>query len=155
MILIADSPSLPGCWNWPIASSPRSVTGSRRRCPRCAPDFDPSDPRISSQELAAFLATQYPDAGWSRTEHYGWISGLLLELGITSLDELGGLLASVDMDALITRMGYQYPAGAVRRLDDALLAVFGERYVGLTANAHRVELLTSRLNKLSGRSATT
>jgi putative GTP pyrophosphokinase len=118
------------------------------------PDFDPADPRISPQELATFLASQYPDASWSRTNHYGWISGLLLELGITSLDELGGLLASVDMDALITRMGYQYPAGAVRRLDDALLAVFGERYIGLTGNADRIPLLTSRLEKLSGRSAT-
>ncbi len=119
------------------------------------PDFDPADPRISPQELATFLASQYPDASWSRTNHYGWISGLLLELGITSLDELGGLLASVDMDALITRMGYRYPAGAVRRLDDALLAVFGERYVGLTGNAHRIPLLTSRLERLSGRPATT
>ena len=116
------------------------------------PDFDPADPRISAQELATFLASQYPDASWSRTNHYTWISGLLLELGITSLEELGGLLASVDMDALITRMGYRYPAGAVRRLDDALLAVFGERYVGLTGNAHRISLLTSRLEKLSGRS---
>jgi hypothetical protein len=119
------------------------------------PDFDPADPRISPQELATFLASQYPDAGWSRTEHYGWISGLMLELGVTSLDELGGLLASVDMDALIARMGYQYPAGAVRRLDDALLAVFGERYVGLTGNAHRTALLTARLEKLSARSAST
>ncbi|MCW2495663.1 hypothetical protein [Jatrophihabitans sp.] len=117
------------------------------------PDFDPADPRISSQELATFLASQYPDASWSRTNHYGWISGLLLELGITSLEELGGLLASVDMDALIARMGYRYPAGVVRRLDDALLAVFGARYVGLTGNAHRIPLLTSRLEKLSGRSA--
>jgi len=112
-------------------------------------DHDPSDPRISPPELSTFLAGQYPDAGWSRTDHYGWISGLLLELGITSLDELGGLLASVDMDALISRMGYQYPAGAVRRLDDALLAVFGERYVGLTGNAHRIPLLTARLDKLT------
>jgi ppGpp synthetase/RelA/SpoT-type nucleotidyltranferase len=118
------------------------------------PDFDPADPRISPQELATFLASQYPDAGWSRTEHYGWISGLLLELGITSLAELAGLLASVDIDALISRMGYQYPAGAVRRLDDALLDVFGERYVGLTGNAHRIALLTSRLEKLSGRPTT-
>lgn len=117
------------------------------------PDFDSADPRISAHELATFLATQYPDAGWSRTDHYDWISGLLLELGITSPEELGGLLASVDMDALITRMGYHYPAGAVRRLDDALLAVFGERYVGLIGNAPRVSLLTSRLEKLSGRSA--
>ena len=60
-------------------------------------------------------------------------------------------LASVDMDALIARMGYQYPAGAVRRLDDALLAVFGERYVALTGNAHRIPLLTNRLEKRSGR----
>jgi putative GTP pyrophosphokinase len=117
------------------------------------PDFDPADPRISPQELATVLASQYPDAGWSRTDHYGWISGLLLELGITSPDELAGLLASVDMDALITRMGYRYPAGAVRRLDDALLAVFGQRYVGLTGNAHRTALLTDRLEKLTTRSA--
>jgi len=78
---------------------------------------------------------------------------LLLELGITSLDELGGLLTSVDMDALIKRMGYRYPAGAVRRLDDALLAVFGKRYVALTGNAHRTALLTNRLDKLEARAA--
>jgi len=117
------------------------------------PDLDPSDPRISPLELATFLAGQYADAGWSRTDHYGWISGLLLELGVTSLDELGALLASVDMDALITRMGYKYPAGAVRRLDDALLAVFGARYVELVGNAHRVPLLTTRLEKLTSPSA--
>ena len=39
------------------------------------------DPRIAPRELAAFLAGQYADAGWSRTDHYAWISGLLLELG--------------------------------------------------------------------------
>jgi predicted RNase H-like nuclease/ppGpp synthetase/RelA/SpoT-type nucleotidyltranferase len=113
------------------------------------PEHDPSDPRISAQELATFLAGQYADSGWSRTDHYGWISGLLLELGITSLDELGGLLASVDSAAINARMGYKYPAGAVRRLDDALLAVFGERYVELHGNAHRVPLLRARLEKLT------
>ncbi|WP_275425747.1 GTP pyrophosphokinase [Nocardioides solisilvae] len=109
---------------------------------------DPNDPRISGQELAAFLAAQYADAGWSHTDHYGWIAGLVLELGITSLDELGALLTSVDPEAVIRRMGYRYPAGAVRRLDDALLAIFGEQYVGLTGNAHRVPLLRARLEKL-------
>lgn len=117
--------------------------------PPTRPEADPSDPRISGQELAAFLAERYSDAGWSRTDHYGWISGLLLELGITSLDELAGLLTSVDPDAIIRRMGYRYPAGAVRRLDDALLAIFGEQYVGLTGNAHRVPLLRARLAKLT------
>lgn len=106
------------------------------------------DPRISPRELAAFLAGQYSDAGWSRTDHYSWISGLLLELGITSLDELGDVLRSVDGAALIERMGYKYPPGAVRRLDDALLAAFRDTYVELRGNAHREPALRARLEKL-------
>ena len=110
-----------------------------------------SDPRISGTDLSDFLAARFPDAGWSRTDHYAWISGLLLELGITSLEELGGLLDSLDEEAIEARMAYKYPAGAVRRLDDALLAVFGRRYVVLHGNAHRVPLLTTRLEKVRGR----
>ncbi len=45
-------------------------------------------------------------------------------------------------------MGYRYPAGAVRRLDDALLAAFGDRYIDLHGNAHRVELLENRFTRL-------
>lgn len=109
---------------------------------------DPADPRLSAQDLAAFLSGQYADAGWSRTDHYAWISGLLLELGITSLEELAALLSSVDSDVINSRLAYKYPPGAVRRLDDALLAVFGQGYVDLTGNAHRRELLATRLEKL-------
>ena len=115
-----------------------------------APDTDETDPRIGNQELAAFLAGHYPDAGWSRDDHYTWISGLLLELGITSLRELADLLSGVDSAAISDRMGYKYPPGAVRRLDDALLAQFATRYVDLHGNAHRVELLGTRLEKLRG-----
>jgi predicted RNase H-like nuclease/ppGpp synthetase/RelA/SpoT-type nucleotidyltranferase len=106
------------------------------------------DPRISPRELAAYLAGQYADAGWSRTDHYAWISGLLLELGITSLAELTEVLRPIDGEALNERMGYHYPPGAVRRLDDALLAAFGEKYIGLHGNAHRVAALRTRLDKL-------
>ncbi|MEQ7128175.1 DUF429 domain-containing protein [Actinopolymorpha sp. B11F2] len=112
------------------------------------PDQDVGDPRISAQDLATFLAGQYADAGWSRTDHYAWVSGLLLELGVTSLDELAALLSSVDSAALNARMGYRYPPGAVRRLDDALLAIFGTRYLELHGNAHRTTLLRARLEKL-------
>jgi predicted RNase H-like nuclease/ppGpp synthetase/RelA/SpoT-type nucleotidyltranferase len=112
------------------------------------PEADAADPRISAQDLASFLAGQFADAGWSRTEHYDWVSGLLLELGITSLEELGGLLGSVDSAAISARMDYRYPPGAVRRLDDALLAVFGDRYLELHGNAERVEPLRARLEKL-------
>ncbi|GGO73921.1 DUF429 domain-containing protein [Nocardioides deserti] len=106
------------------------------------------DPRLEPRELAAFLAGQYADAGWSRTDHYAWISGLLLELGITSLDELGDALRPTAAMPINERMDYRYPPGAVRRLDDALLAVFGERYVDLHGNAHRAGLLRQRLDKL-------
>ena len=109
---------------------------------------DANDPRIAAHDLAAFLTAQYADAGWSRTDHYAWISGLLLELGITSLDELAGLLTSVDSAAINARLEYKYPPGAVRRLDDALLAVFGNRYLDLHGNAHRRDLLETRLEKL-------
>ena len=108
------------------------------------------DPRLEPRELAAFLAGQYADAGWSRTDHYAWISGLLLELGITSLDELGEVLRAGDPEAILERMDYRYPPGAVRRLDDALLAAYGARYVGLSGNAHRRAALTTRLEKLAG-----
>jgi len=109
---------------------------------------DETDPRIATPVLATYLGNRYSDAGWSRTDHYAWISGLLLELGITSLDELSTVLDSVDADAVNATMGYRYPAGAVRRLDDALLAVFGDRYLNLHGNAHRVALLGERLKRL-------
>jgi predicted RNase H-like nuclease/ppGpp synthetase/RelA/SpoT-type nucleotidyltranferase len=114
-----------------------------------SPVIEDDDPRISPRELAAFLAGQYADAGWSRTDHYAWISGLLLELGITSLAELGDALRPVDAEALTERMDYRYPPGAVRRLDDALLWAYGDAYVDLRGNAHRVPALRARLEKMS------
>jgi predicted RNase H-like nuclease/ppGpp synthetase/RelA/SpoT-type nucleotidyltranferase len=108
-----------------------------------------SDPRIGTPVLATYLGNRFPDAGWSRTEHYAWISGLLLELGIDSLDELDELLNAVNTDEVNEKMDYRYPAGAVRRLDDALLARFGDRYLRLTGNEHRVAQLQARLEKLA------
>ncbi len=117
-----------------------------------ATDAEDDDPRINPRELAAFLAGQYADSGWSRTEHYAWISGLVLELGITSLAELGDMVRAVDADELKARMDYRYPPGAVRRLDDALLWTYGDTYVDLRANAHRVPALRARLVKMHGSS---
>ncbi len=111
------------------------------------------DPRIPTPVLATHLGNRFPDAGWSRTEHYAWISGLLLELGVESLDELETVLGGVDADAVNAAMGYRYPAGAVRRLDDALLAAFGPRYLELTGNAHRKALLESRFHRLRSAAA--
>ncbi len=111
--------------------------------------LDPDDPRLDPRELAAFLAGQYADAGWSRTDHYAWISGLLLELGITRFDELGEVLRDGRLDDLNEQLGYRFPPGAVRRLDDALLAAYRDRYVDLTGNARRRDLLRQRLERMT------
>lgn len=113
-------------------------------------DAGDDDPRISATDLAAFLAGQYTDAGWSRTDHYAWIGGLLLELGITSLAELREALRDVNTDEIEERMAYRYAPGAVRRLDDSLLSLYGQRYVQLQGNAHRRGMLTARLSRLVG-----
>lgn len=107
------------------------------------------DPRIGASELTAFLAGRYSTAGWSRTDRYAWISGLLLELGITSLDELSELLQGIDSDDVTAQMGYRYPPGAVRRLDDDLLHHFGRLYLDLPGNAHRRDALSARMAKLT------
>ncbi len=121
----------------------------RGASPTAGPGHD-DDPRFGSRELAAYLAGQYPDAGWSRTDHYGWIAGLLLELGITTFDELGEALREADESTIAARMDYRHPPGAVRRLDDALLWVFGDRFVALHQNAHRRPLLAHRLDRMRG-----
>jgi predicted RNase H-like nuclease/ppGpp synthetase/RelA/SpoT-type nucleotidyltranferase len=104
---------------------------------------------VTPRELAAYLAGQYPDAEWSRTDHYAWIAGLLPELGLTTLAELGDVLAGVDTGTIAERMDYKYPPGAVRRLDDALLSAFGDRYVDLPGNTHRRDALRTRLARLA------
>ncbi|GAB3868694.1 bifunctional ribonuclease/(p)ppGpp synthase [Nocardioides maradonensis] len=133
-----------------LADREFSTIRDRLREPLAAEESaaDDDDPRLSPRELAAFLAGQYADAGWSRTDHYAWMAGLVLELGITSLAELGETLRSVDGATLAERMDYRYPPGAVRRLDDALLWTYGEDYVRLSGNAHRVPSLRARLVKM-------
>ncbi|ADU49943.1 GTP pyrophosphokinase [Intrasporangium calvum] len=111
-------------------------------------DQPPAEPQIGSQDLARFLASRYADAGWSRTDHYAWISGLLRDLDITDVETLEKVLAPVDTALITARMGYKYPPGAVRHLDDALLEAFGSRYVELPGNAHRRTALAARLAKL-------
>ena len=105
-------------------------------------------PSIGAADLAALLADRFTDAGWSRADHYEWMSGLLLELGITSSATVGAILDGVDSKEIDARMGYRHSPGAVRRLDDALLDRHGEAYLELHGNAHRQQALRSRLERL-------
>ena len=66
------------------------------------------------------------------------------------LPDLAAVLADVDERVLSAALSYRYPAAAVRRLDDALLARFGQEYVALPGNAHRIDLLRTRWRRLTG-----
>ncbi|KYH46017.1 DUF429 domain-containing protein [Branchiibius sp. NY16-3462-2] len=114
-------------------------------------DERPNETSIAPRELAAFLAGEFRGAAWSRPEHYAWIAGLVEALGITNLADLATAIRAVDADAIARQMDYRRPSGAVRRLDDILLASYGERYVTLPGNAHRHDRLRARLSKLSER----
>jgi len=133
-----------------LADREFSAIRERLRSATPEPEEETSeDPRIVTPVLATHLGNRFPDAGWSRTDHYAWISGLLLELGVDSLDELDRVLDLVNTDAVNAAMDYRFPPGAVRRLDDVLLAVFKDRYIGLLGNAHRVAQLQTRALKLA------
>ena len=58
-------------------------------------------------------------------------------------------MRDVDSSAVTAAMGYRYPPGAVRRLDDDLLSRFGDTYVALHGNAHRREALEARRANLT------
>ncbi len=127
----------------------RSATGSRPPRPSSSREADDSDPRISAQELAAFLA------GAVRRRRLVAHRPLRLDLRAAArarhhLARRARRAARGPSTARRSTSGwsYRYPPGAVRRLDDALLAVFGERYVGLHGNAHREPLLRARLEKI-------
>ncbi len=107
----------------------------------------PADQRAGPRQVPRRRSTPTP-AGRAPTTTPG-SPGLLLELGITSVDALAEVIAPVDGADLIERMGYKYPPGAVRRLDDALLATFGTRYLDLEGNAHRRASLEARLGRLA------
>lgn len=107
---------------------------------------------ISPRDLATFLAGRYAGSGFSRTEHYALSAQLLTELGITSLEDLSMVLTKIDTSAIMRSMGYRYPPGAARRLDDDLLACFREAYVDLPGNADRQPTLRGRLQRLPAHS---
>jgi len=128
----------------------REFSAIRERLRSTVPaERPPTTGGIPTPVLATYLANRFPDAGWSRTDHYGWMAGLLLDLGIDSIDEVDAVLGKVDTDAVNTAMDYRFPPGAVRRLDDALLKLYGTRYIELAGNAHRVPLLENRSARLA------
>lgn len=108
--------------------------------------------RMDPRELASFLAGRYETSGFSRADHYVEAAELLTELGITSIVQLREELAPVDPERSARAMGYSFPPGAVRRLEDDLLTRYRDDFVELPGNAERADSLRGRLQRL-GRAA--
>ncbi|CAM3099951.1 MULTISPECIES: GTP pyrophosphokinase [Dermacoccus] len=111
-------------------------------------DFDDAGGRIDPRELASFLAGRYADSRFSRVDHYVDTADLLTELGVESIHDLRVELQGVSSERVSRAMGYSFPPGAVRRLEDDLLARFRERFVELPGNAERQDSLRGRLQRL-------
>ena len=131
------------------------------RSQRSAGPSDPARPKRSSGNqpppevaldaagLATWLTERYPDAPKSKREHYAWMVQILRSCDIGTLQALDCTLVGVDPSAVNDAMSHQFPAGHVRRLDDDLLAAFGDRYVLRSAAVEdRTDLLQRRLAKL-------
>lgn len=104
--------------------------------------------RIRPRELATFLAGRYSATGFSRAEHYEKSADLLAELEIRTVEDLSAELKDVDAEDVSRSMGYRYPPGAARRLDDDLLFRFREQYVELPSNGDRRDQLRGRMQRL-------
>ena len=111
-------------------------------------DFDDAGGRIDPRELASFLAGRYAESRFSRVDHYVDTADLLTELGVESIHDLRVELQGVSSERVSRAMGYSFPPGAVRRLEDDLLARFRERFVELPGNAERQDSLRGRLQRL-------
>ena len=145
------SPSPPGCSSWPTRSSPRSATGcaaAPRRATRAGDRTTTRGSTPASWRRSSPGSTPTP-GGRAPTTTTGSPACSSSSASPRSTSSATSLRAA-DEAAISERMDYRYPPGAVRRLDDALLATYGERYVGLHGNAHRAGLLEHRLQRLRG-----
>lgn len=115
-------------------------------------DFDADSGHIDPRELASFLAGRYADSRFSRADHYVDAVELLTELGVESIHDLRVELQGVDSERIARAMGYSFPPGAVRRLEDDLLARFREQFVELAGNSERQDSLRGRLQRLGSAS---
>jgi ppGpp synthetase/RelA/SpoT-type nucleotidyltranferase len=107
---------------------------------------------ITSDALAEVLLAELPEHPRSKKEQYDWLVNLLNAMRITTVEEAVELIGTADWNFVRERMGYKFPAGHVRIVDDLLLKEFGDRYIeetkALGDDRARESKLRFRLRKL-------
>lgn len=143
-----------------VATPPRDevhdeeeTTGGRE--PEGMPGDDPSSDEataLTERRLAALLAQRYPRDTAGSDRGLGFGLELVRAAGIDTVEGLAAALDGVDGLAVRRHMDTATEVTRVRRLDDELLARFGEGYIAATAGIgrgeHRAEQLRARHERL-------
>jgi len=119
-----------------------------------APDHaaDEAAEAITAPALAAFLARRFPEDAAGSEKGLAFACELLAACGIASMRQLAQELALIDGQEVRRLMETTTTVTRVRRLDDELLAVYGEDYIRATQDAgsygRRADQLRWRYDRL-------
>jgi ppGpp synthetase/RelA/SpoT-type nucleotidyltranferase len=110
---------------------------------------------LDHPSLAVLLASRFPDD--KEPSESGLTFGLELArfCGLNTMESLDAALEAVDSEQVLALMDANGPVTRVRRLDDELLARFGENYIELTGKvgsvSTRAQQLEWRFDRLRGK----
>lgn len=107
---------------------------------------------VTQETLATFLRTKYPDSPLPADELLEYELKALKALGISDIRTLETTLDSVDTQDIQKLMGYREDPGAARRLEDDLLARYGDDYIAkLKVTGQSKFNLEGRLRRIRGK----
>lgn len=110
---------------------------------------------LTPKELGVYLHERFPDDGIPSPAGLDFASKIVSTFKIRSVLELNEILNSIDSDKVRTLMGSASPVTTVRRLDDELLARYGNEYISATYDLgnvpNRKQQLEWRFDRLRGK----
>lgn len=110
---------------------------------------------VDAQTLEEFLAKRFPQDNVGSSAGVEFATELVKACGLSSIEALEDALEVVDSDQVRSLMDLDVPVTRVRRLDDELLALFGQEYIRLTGNIGsvktRAKQLEWRFDRLRGK----
>lgn len=110
---------------------------------------------LDSHSLRNLLVSRFPDDEESSEKGLAFALELARSCGLVTTESLDTVLETVDSEQVVALMDASGPVTRVRRLDDELLARFGEEYIRLTGAVGsvgtRAQQLESRFDRLRGK----
>ena len=108
---------------------------------------------LDADSLAIFIRGRYEQSEVGEPREVAEVVEQLEGLGIDTVGKVSAALAEIDSDSVSRLMDYPSEPSGARRLDDELLAAFGDRYADGPASDRRRQLLNLRLRRVNGRFA--